>query len=95
MFKHALEHQTEYLRIVTEPETLKMPQLQGMLEKKLTNRQQHMNSMILEANIESWKVRPRTKKMKAKKTVFGQVPDEEEDEQHQQSQSCAPFTIHS
>lgn len=70
MFAEALRNQDQYLKIVPYIEPLKMPVIQGIKQKKLTIKDQHLNSLLLEQNLEVFHVNPRTKKQKRKKTVF-------------------------
>jgi hypothetical protein len=70
MFSKALREQDLYLKVIPPPDTIKMPELQGIKQKKLSVKQQHMNSFLQEQNLEVFHVNPKTKKRKAKKTVF-------------------------
>ena len=70
MFSKALRSQDQYLKIVPVVEPIKMPQIQGIKQKKLTSKEQHLNSLLLDQNLEIFHVNPRTKKQKQKKTVF-------------------------
>lgn len=71
-FGHAVFQQDEYLKIVPEPEKIKMPQIKGQKEKKMTERDLHLNPFKQEADLDLYNIHPLPKKEKKRKTCIRQ-----------------------
>lgn len=67
-FGKAVEQQEDYLMIVPAPKVIKMPQIQGIRRKRMTNRGAHLNPFLLESDMDLFNIHEVTQRDKRRTT---------------------------